>query len=811
MNEWLGRFKQVIAVAGVVLLTACFSDGSSSAPDPVVTPPVALSTGTVNGAVTGPSGLAVAGASVTLKTATRAEVTVTSSADGRYSISNLAPDERWLLRVAAPGMVDMLIPVSIRAGETSTQDVALYPVGISRQVSATQASITEDVTSGARIEVPANAWRREDGRAINGAVTLAITSIDPVQAASRMPGDYTTMDTAGLVSQIESFGAVNVSVKDSDGQRVNLVTGVAAQLRIPASSRGVLPATVGLYSLDEATGRWTSEGVATLKTSSSARWYEANVPHLSSWNADQQQSTILVEGCVQDARNQIAKFKRVVVEGLDYTGSTSGYTDAEGKFRLAAKRGGTFRISVQGYLTLDVRAPLPVVAGPSEINLQLTTCLQERPTASLPPTIVVQPADLAVFDPARVRFSVVADGAEPLQYQWRKNGVDLPGAKGPVLTFDASVADDGTLYTVTISNSQGVITSRQARLTVAAAPIIPSIPPSISVPPIGRTVQVGGTATFSVVATGTAPLRYQWLRNGSLLAGETSTELRFTAIATDSGSRFAVTVSNAGGSVTTPAALLTVQSVASGLPIITAEPVSQSAGEGETVVFSVTAIGDSPLSYQWLRNGSAITGATSPTYSLVTSLVDSGSLFSARVSNGRGNTVSVEAVLNVGKLKPLGTLNILGDAVRYGDGTFVATDPESVVTLTGPNCLAATLCQSFFGITGIQSVEIAGGAARKQLTVLIESRAASPGLSPGTNPYSVYAFLTVSKYSVTPVEFAIASYSQSCSLSSTTCQTPTSLGIVVDTIQRTITFNNVILIKQEGNRESTTLNGTLRY
>ena len=99
------------------------------------------------------------------------------------------------------------------------------------------------------------------------------------------------------------------------------------------------------------------------------------------------------------------------------------------------------------------------------------------------------------------------------------------------------------------------MTSNAATLTVNAA----AVAPAITTQPASQTVTAGQTASFSVAATGTAPLSYQWMKNGTPIAGATSSTYTTPATTTaDSGSQFTITVSNSAGSVTSNAATLTV-------------------------------------------------------------------------------------------------------------------------------------------------------------------------------------------------------------------------------------------------------------
>src|SRR5439155_571375 len=99
--------------------------------------------------------------------------------------------------------------------------------------------------------------------------------------------------------------------------------------------------------------------------------------------------------------------------------------------------------------------------------------------------------------------------------------------------------------------------------------------PTITTQPANQTVTAGQRATFTVVATGTALLSYQWQKNGANLAGATSSSYTTPATTTaDSGSTFAVVVSNRAGTATSRAATLTFNTVFRS-PTITTQPANQ--------------------------------------------------------------------------------------------------------------------------------------------------------------------------------------------------------------------------------------------
>jgi hypothetical protein len=267
--------------------------------------------------------------------------------------------------------------------------------------------------------------------------------------------------------------------------------------------------------------------------------------------------------------------------------------------------------------------------------------------APVAPTITTAPANQTVIAGQTATFTVVAAGTAPLGYQWQKNGANITGASSASYTTPATaISDSGSTFAVVVTNTAGTATSTAATLTVNPAPVAPTI----TTQPANQTVMAGQTATFTAVAAGTAPLGYQWRRNGVNIAGASSASYT-TAVTTtaDSGSRFRVVVTNTAGTVTSVAAILTVPVA----PTITTPPVSQTVTAGQTATFTVLAAGTAPLSYQWQNNGANIAGATATSYTtLAAATADSGSTFDVVVSNTVGTVISAAATLTVNPAAP---------------------------------------------------------------------------------------------------------------------------------------------------------------
>ncbi|MCX8520925.1 MAG: immunoglobulin domain-containing protein, partial [Rhodoferax sp.] len=141
---------------------------------------------------------------------------------------------------------------------------------------------------------------------------------------------------------------------------------------------------------------------------------------------------------------------------------------------------------------------------------------------STAPAISIQPTDQAVTAGQSATFSITASGTGPLTYQWQKNGTDISGATDSTYSIPTtSLGDTGAVFTVVVSNSAGTVTSNPATLTVSENAVA-GVAPTVNVQPTDQAVTAGQSATFSVTASGTGPLTYQWLKNGMGISGATS-------------------------------------------------------------------------------------------------------------------------------------------------------------------------------------------------------------------------------------------------------------------------------------------------
>lgn len=263
------------------------------------------------------------------------------------------------------------------------------------------------------------------------------------------------------------------------------------------------------------------------------------------------------------------------------------------------------------------------------------------------PSISVQPHSITVIADNSVSLAVTASGTAPLVYQWRKNGAPIVGATQSAYTLASTKLTDAASYSVIITNVAGSVTSSTAILAVTM------VKPVIVSQPVGRTNVVGSSATFNVGATGGA-LGYQWRKNGAKLLndgkvfGATSASLTIVGVYTTDNAIYSVAVSNSAGSVVSSGANFK----AFFAPAIAVQPLSRTNAAGSTATFKVSAVGTTPLKYQWRKGSTDLVGATGATLTLTAVSSQSVGDYTVIVSNVVGSATSDSATLAV-DTKPL--------------------------------------------------------------------------------------------------------------------------------------------------------------
>ena len=278
------------------------------------------------------------------------------------------------------------------------------------------------------------------------------------------------------------------------------------------------------------------------------------------------------------------------------------------------------------------------------------------------PTITTQPKSQTVNEGGSVTFSVTATGTATLKYQWKKNGTAISGATSSTYKISSVKSSDAGSYTVTVSNSAGSVTSSAATLTVN-----PVVIDTITING-DSSVDVGSTATYTCTvkySNGTSktvkptwsvsPTTYASITSAGVLTGKAAGTVTLKATYTEGGVTKVVTKS-----VTVKAGVVK--------PSITTQPKSQTVTEGNSVTFSVVATGTATLKYQWKKNGTAISGATSSSYKISSVKASDEGSYAVTVSNSAGSVTSSAAVLTVNPVLMLNSITIFANGTSLTVG-----------------------------------------------------------------------------------------------------------------------------------------------
>ena len=626
---------RIVGLLVIALTLGACGGGEDGTPVP---PPA--TTGTVSGTVVASSnGASLAGVAVTA-----AGRSASTAADGTYTLTEVPAGDGTVISFELAGHVKGVLTVSVAAGATARAIARLTPVGATQSFDAATAATVMVAGTPAQVSLPAAGLVTASGAAATGTVTVEVTPINPANDPSNMPGNYTAMAAGSNAPQpIESFGALNVTLKDGAGNALNLAAGKTATIRIPLATRSAsAPATIPLFYFNETTALWVQEGTATLAGTAPNQYYEGTVSHFTYWNADQVTDTIRVIGCTQDDKGAKIANAEVSSYGSDYSGRNTVFSNANCDFAVAIRKGSVANVVAQ----VGNRSSNPARVGPSQVDIVLSAPLVLS-SGGAAPLIVEQPQSQTVQVDSYVSFHVEAVGSPVLRYQWQRDGVDVVGETTPFLSiYPVRVTDSAARFTAVVTNPYGSATSNTAVLTVSTTPL----PPLITGQPLPISVQVGASATFAVGAVSRGgSLTYQWRRNGTSIGGATGTSYTTPAtVAGDNGTAYSVVVTSSNStSVTSNGAVLTV-----GTPTplaISNQPQDASVGVGQSASFSVTATGGTAaLTYQWRRNGSNIAGANAVSYTTpATTPADTGTTFSVVVGSASESVTSTNATLTV--------------------------------------------------------------------------------------------------------------------------------------------------------------------
>ena len=356
----------------------------------------------------------------------------------------------------------------------------------------------------------------------------------------------------------------------------------------------------------------------------------------------------------------------------------------------------------RGPLTYEWRRGGAVVAGANSNRYQFTAGLEDSGDYSV---VVRSPAGAAVSELARIdvrairppvlgalsvdtrTVSVTAGasptlsvalhaGDAPLRFEWKRNGVSLGFTTGPTYVVqDAQFSDAGS-YMVTASNAAGAATSLPSQLSVAAG-----APPQFLAELAPASVAPGTAVSLSAAAQGSAPMSYQWKKDGIEVAGATGSTLQLSSFQSRDAGAYTLTASNSFGRATSPPIVTSLLGGATTLPAFVVTPSALNELVGATVGLEVTVEG-ADLGCRWFKDGVLLSDTPQPNVFGGLSIVGSRTamLRLGRVQVSDSGTYTLEAANAFGTVTSRGiTLSVLRSARPQ---IFSQPSPHSVTVGT---------------------------------------------------------------------------------------------------------------------------------
>jgi hypothetical protein len=289
-----------------------------------------------------------------------------------------------------------------------------------------------------------------------------------------------------------------------------------------------------------------------------------------------------------------------------------------------------------------VNAQVVRVEWPSGISQEFTNIAARQFLNVVEPDVRILPQSQQVPAGSTVTFTLTTTLPPPLDFQWRLDGVALPGETGAVLVITNTRASDLGKYTVALTNRETGFAFTTSAATLSGAVVF-------NQQPVSQNVVSGSNATFRAAVSGAGPLTWQWRFNGIDLPGATSDTLTLTNVQLSQNGVYTVAVSNSYGGILSSNAFLTVLV----RPTIILQPLSQSVVAGGTVTLSIIVDGNPrPFGFSWRKNGTTVTNIASDDttcYFTITNIQPAGTNMVVRyavgVTNGAGSILSSNAAL----------------------------------------------------------------------------------------------------------------------------------------------------------------------
>ena len=259
-------------------------------------------------------------------------MSVTTNASGQFTISNISVDKNaGMVKVEKDGYFTGIKTIVVTANKENYVSLQLIKKTTAGSFSGSGGGSITVPSGGGTVVFPAGSIvNATTNTAYTGTVAVSAFFINPEASDFReiMPGTLRGLTTANQETGLQSFGMMAVELNGSGGEKLQLASGKTATINFPiaASLQAQAPATIPLWSLNEATGLWKEEGTATRQGNN----YVGAVGHFSYWNCDAPFAVVDFTATIKTQQSVALAEAKVIISGADTSLSGFGYTNSEG-------------------------------------------------------------------------------------------------------------------------------------------------------------------------------------------------------------------------------------------------------------------------------------------------------------------------------------------------------------------------------------------------------------------------------------------------------------------------------------------------
>lgn len=260
-------------------------------------------------------------------TVTIGNTTAQTDINGVFIINGASVKSKFAyITVTKSGFLDGSRSVIPTSGVNKVKIMLLDATVVGTVNSGTAGSV--NLPNGTKVDFGGD-FKKQDGSAYSGTVSVIMHHLDPADTdvEAKMPGMLLASDVNGQAKVLETFGMMNVELRGSGGEKLQLANAATIEMPITTGQIASSPSSIPLWHFDDTKGYWVEEGAATKVGNK----YVGTVSHFSWWNCDAQFPTVNLCLTIVNPNNQPISNVQVELAPNNQTYPRSGTSDSNGE------------------------------------------------------------------------------------------------------------------------------------------------------------------------------------------------------------------------------------------------------------------------------------------------------------------------------------------------------------------------------------------------------------------------------------------------------------------------------------------------